>query len=662
MPFYEDDEDEADDSAAPVDFSSLVAAMPPQEMPPLPPQTLIRGVAIPGQGVSTCDACGAERWYGYGECGNCKAIMVAQAFFEITDARDAPVEHHVQGTLPAPPPGRAYDDQGNLGFAPDPVIDALTGAGFVRTDDLAPGVPAFRLEAGEAPTPEQLQRRMDTGAWYDQPEYQSTHTEDIIAPVVEPVPEEDDSEIAFAVQIAAALERIAPHSGDALAPHQIPPPEHADPESSVTGWVMLAGRNAGKTYAGARWLHEFMSARPKLRARIIAPSFGDAVASCIEGPSGILAASNYQVQWQPAHAGGAQLVWPNGSVCYVIGTPTPRDVDRLRAIGNVDADWYEEAAANPQIVEAERQARLSRRRKGAKWIATTTPRPLKTIRDWKKDPAIRISAATAHDNKHADPLWLEELERMYAGTRLYAQEVEGKVLEDVEGALWKQEHLERSRVHDLVAFYEMMMESGQTIARAAVGVDPANSTGTTGIVAVVITDKRHLYVVEDKSQQGLTSDQWARRAVDLARQWDAPIIPENDSGGDAIRGVLKAADLMDDVTIIPATARGRGTKAARAEPIALLWERDDFRGHIVGTMPHLEDQLTTFVEGVTKESPDRMDAMVWAATYLWSRASFGDLTAQFPNQAANTGNASQRRPGQHIRWGRPTHHSKRSTS
>lgn len=529
--------------------------------------------------------------------------------------------HHVQGEMPASPPGRAYDDQGNLGFAPP-------------------------TTAAVPPPPKEYQSE----AWYDQPEYSPSATPNLV--IARSAGTEDlVEETSFAIQVADAIERLSPSAGQALAPHQIPSAEFEDPNSGVTGWVMLAGRNAGKTYAGARWLHRVMSAESGQRARIIAPSFGDAVASCIEGPSGILAASNYSVKWQPAHAGGAQLVWENGSVCYVIGTPTPRDVDRLRAIGNVRYDWIEEAAANPQIAEAERQARLSRRQKGAKWIATTTPRPLKVIRDWKKDPSIVITAATAHDNKHADPLWLEELERMYAGTRLYAQEVEGKLLEDVEGALWRLEHIERSRVIDLAAFYEMLLSTNQTIARAAVGVDPANSTGTTGIVAVVMTDLRHLYVVEDQSKQGLTSDAWARKAVDLARQWDAPIIPENDSGGDAIRGVLKAADLLDDVTIVPATARGRGGKTARAEPVALLWERDDFRGHIVGQMPHLEDQMTTYVQGITKESPDRMDAMVWAATYLWGRASFQDVTTQFPSHLAeNTGRANARRPGAMIRW------------
>lgn len=463
-------------------------------------------------------------------------------------------------------------------------------------------------------------------------------------------PEDDTS--AFASQVANALERLSPTSGNALETHQLPPPEHDDPDSEITGWVLQAGRNAGKTYAGSRWLHRRCSRYPGTRARIIAPSFADAVASCVEGPSGILAASDYLVTWKPSHPGGAQLQWPNGSVAYVMGTFTPRDVDRLRALTNIDVDWFEEAAANTQIVEAERQARLSRRRQGAKWIATTTPRPLKTIREWRKDPHVAVSHATAHDNPHADPLWLEELERMYRGTRLYAQEVLGQVLEDVEGALWAADNLDRSRVRDIADLYAYLEANGRSISRAAVGVDPANSTGTTGIVAVLMSDDRHLYVVEDASQPGRTAEAWARAAVDCAIRWNAVLVPENDSGGDAIRAVLKAADLLDEVSIFPARARGVGGKGVRAEPISLLWERDDFRAHLVGSHPLLEDQMLTFVPDLSgQESPDHLDAMVWACTYLWARASFSEVSSSWPNSAyGQPGAVSMRRPGEVLPW------------
>lgn len=469
-------------------------------------------------------------------------------------------------------------------------------------------------------------------------------------------PDEVNAGDPFAALVAEALERQVPSSGRLLQKHQIPPAAHDDPTSTIKGWVMLAGRNAGKSYAGARWLHRMCNVpgRPK-RCRIIAPSFGDAVASCVEGPSGVLEASGNQAQWKPSHPGGAQVQWPNGSVCYVIGTPTPRDVDRLRAIGNIDYDWFEEAAANPQIKEAERQARLSRRRLGSKWICTTTPRPLPEVRQWKADsvkdiPSVIISEATAYDNPYADPLWLEELETTYAGTLLYQQEVLGKVLEDVAGALWNATKLERSRLtippgYDALDVLEAL---GFKIIRCAVGVDPANSSGLTGIVAVALCEvenpfapvtgkpSRHLVVLEDCSTPGMSAEAWAAEAVRLAIKYDAPLVAENDSGGDAIRAVLKAADHLDRVSIFPARARGRGSKEVRAEPVSLLWERDDYRGHMMGVaMTQLEEQMTTWVPddkataGPTG-SPDRIDAMVWACTWLWTGTAMGDISAHLP--------------------------------
>lgn len=484
----------------------------------------------------------------------------------------------------------------------------------------------------------------------------------------------------FASLVAEALERQVPSSGRLLQAHQIPPRVHDDESSEVKGWVMLAGRNAGKSYAGARWLHRMCNVpgRPK-RCRIIAPSFGDAVASCVEGPSGVLEASGGQAVWKPSHPGGAQVQWPNGSVCFVIGTPTPRDVDRLRAIGNIDYDWFEEAAANPQLHEAERQARLSRRRLGSKWICTTTPRPLPEIRAWKDDPTVCISEATAFDNPYADPLWLEELETMYAGTLLYQQEVLGKVLEDVAGAIWNASKIERSRIASL----DEAERQGYRIVKCAVGVDPANSSGLTGIVAVALAElqnaftasgrpTRHLLVLEDCSTPGLSAEAWAAEAVRLAYKYDAVVVAENDSGGDAIRAVLKAADHLDRVTVMPARARGRGSKQVRAEPVALLWERDDYRGHLVGQHPLLEQQMTTWVPddkataGPTG-SPDRVDAMVWACTYLWTGSGMEGIEVHLPSHLRSqlpgaAGGAQVKedilrpRPGAMAPWARAKRH------
>jgi hypothetical protein len=54
-------------------------------------------------------------------------------------------------------------------------------------------------------------------------------------------------------------------------------------------------------------------------------------------------------------------------------------------------------------------------------------------------------------------------------------------------------------------------------------------------------------------------------------------------------------------------------KIPRAEPIAALAEQN--RVHLAGSFPELEDQLCTFAAS-SPDSPDRMDAMVWAITEL----------------------------------------------
>ena len=54
-------------------------------------------------------------------------------------------------------------------------------------------------------------------------------------------------------------------------------------------------------------------------------------------------------------------------------------------------------------------------------------------------------------------------------------------------------------------------------------------------------------------------------------------------------------------------------KYTRAEPVSAIYERG--RAHHVGKFPALEEQLCAFVPTMPK-SPDRVDALVWAATEL----------------------------------------------
>ena len=390
----------------------------------------------------------------------------------------------------------------------------------------------------------------------------------------------------------------------------MPEAHQRPPEGDWRAWVLAAGRGGGKTFATMHWLADLAEQTPRLRARIIAPTFGDAVASCVNGPNGLLVRSA-TAQFKPSEPGGAVVRWPNGASVWLVGTPTLRDVDRLRALTNIDVDVFEEAAANAQLAHAWAQASLSRRGSGIgvpiRWAASTTPRPLEIIKQWKADPLVHYVQAPSSVNKHADKDWLAEQERLYAGTRLYRQEMLGEILEDVIGALWKLSDIERSTV--------TREEAEAAVTKVVIGVDPPSGPGTCGIVVVGKDQGGHLYVLDDYSVTDATPEAWAQAVSTAYKDWDSPlVVAEVNQGGRMVTSVLRTAHPGIAVTTVHA-AKG---KQARAEPVAVRWEATEQTAHMAGrsgSLAKLIDQLTTWGPG-EGESPDRLDAMVWAATKL----------------------------------------------
>lgn len=398
----------------------------------------------------------------------------------------------------------------------------------------------------------------------------------------------------------AALERVS---------RPVPQDHQRPPDGDWDAWVLAAGRGAGKSFASMLWLAEYAQENPGLRARIIAPTFADGVASCVEGDNGLLRFAT-ECRFAPSAPGGARVEFPNGSMVWVIGTPTPRDVDRLRAVTNVSVDVFEEAAANPQLVAAFEQAELSRRGSRMseirrKWVATTTPRPLDIMRKWRDDPNVPYVRVPSSANRHLPPDFLENLEKM-KGTRRYRQEVLGEILDDVEGALWTLLDIERSQVP----------ESDVEIQRGAIGVDPPSGSGTCGIIVVGADGENHVYPMEDYSVTDATPNVWASRVVAAYEKYGFPIVAETNQGGKMVTEVMR--NVRKDIPI--KEVRAAVGKVARAEPIAVLWEAQEQIGHFfAGTLPDfgkLIDQMTGWVDGMGMPSPDEMDAFVWAAHHL----------------------------------------------
>lgn len=364
-----------------------------------------------------------------------------------------------------------------------------------------------------------------------------------------------------------------------------------------------------------------MIENPRHRGRIIAPTYGDAVEACVEGPSG-LKAINPDVQFHPATPGGSKVTWPNGSEALVFGTNSPRDVDRLRAGGNRHIDWWEEVAANPHLRKAWNQADLGLRLGDHPHsIGSTTPRQTKDYAgvvgsDWvgvRNLPGTVITHATLYDNPYNSTEWVERMRSRYEGTNLGRQELYGQLVGEIEGALWQQAQIEQYRVSET-----------PELVRIVVAIDPAVTAGDnsddTGIVACGKGVDGHAYVLKDHTCH-LPPQQWAARAINLFHELDADrVIAETNNGGDLVETVLRTQDERVPFSKVHAS-RGKRT---RAEPIAALYEQG--KVHHLGGLPQLEDQMCMWVPG-DEASPDRIDALVWALTELMMSGGPGSFQA-----------------------------------
>lgn len=414
-------------------------------------------------------------------------------------------------------------------------------------------------------------------------------------------------------------------------PHQIPP------DGKWYAWLLMGGRGAGKTATAAHDIHEHVNGPPcdpnipgGHWPAIIAPTIGDGVTSCVNGPSGIR-------RWCPdvkvrQRAGGTMVVWPNGVEAKIFGAHTPEDVERLRSGGNRCYVWAEELAAWRYMQDCWQHMRYGLRI--GPWphvVISTTPKALSLIkelvlkaREGEFDPEtgeveVVMTTATTNDNPHLDRRVKKALFSDYGGTRLGRQELYAEILEDVEGAGWTNGLIDRSRL--------MLPQLPAHLDRLLIGVDPQaknkdnGKNDETGIVAVgrknswlAHGDYSHLphgFVIADRSGR-FSPKGWAQEAVDLAKELDADaIVAETNNGGDMVKANIHQVD--PSIRVIEVTAT-RG-KARRAQPIVNLYEQD--RMHHVGHFPLMEDQMTTFDmldPDANDFSPDRMDALVWAAT------------------------------------------------
>ena len=379
----------------------------------------------------------------------------------------------------------------------------------------------------------------------------------------------------------------------------------------------MGGRGAGKTRAGAEWVRSQVEGARPLDAGVAGhvALVGETIEQVREvmvfGPSGILACSppDRKPVWE---AGRKRLVWPNGAVAQVFSAHEP---ENLRG-PQFDATWVDELAKwkKPQETWDMLQFAL---RMGVhpQQVVTTTPKNTSVLKAILNNPSTVMTTAPTEANKaYLAASFLEEVRSRYAGTRLSRQELDGVLLEDVEGALWASAGLEGLRRSAPKAF-----------SRVVVAVDPPvtghGGSDECGIIVVgALTEGPpqdwRAWVLEDASVAGASPMVWAKAAVAAMERHGAErLVAEVNQGGDMVETVIRQ---VDPLVAFRGLRASRG-KAARAEPVAALYEQG--RVFHCGDLGGLEDQMcqmtTRGYQG--RGSPDRVDALVWALTEVMVR-------------------------------------------
>ena len=374
-------------------------------------------------------------------------------------------------------------------------------------------------------------------------------------------------------------------------------PYQHEPAGAWRTWLILAGRGWGKTRTGAETVRQWATSGRYGRIALVARTAADVRDVIVEGESGLLAIhrDDERPVWK---ASQRRLEWPNGAIATTYSAEEP---DQLRGPQS-DAAWCDELAAW-RYPETWDQLQFGLRLGDApRVIVTTTPRPTKLVRLLASAPDTHVTRGKTADNrKNLAPGVVADLERRYAGTRLGRQELDGEILDDSAGALWRWQWIDATRV-----------ARAPDLRRVVVAIDPAASShdesDETGIVVAGIGHDGRAYVLADASGR-YRPEEWARTALALYREHRADcIVAEANNGGEMVAATLRVHDRGANVRTVHAT---RG-KATRAEPVAALYEQG--RVSHVGALARLEDQLTTWDPATSRASPDRLDALVWALT------------------------------------------------
>ena len=377
----------------------------------------------------------------------------------------------------------------------------------------------------------------------------------------------------------------------------------SEPAGEWRVWFLRAGRGFGKTMTGAHWVLDRARETPRAQIALVGGSFDEVRKVMIEGPGGLVAQARCgePVEWNPTQG---IVRFHSGAEAFVYSARAP---EKLRGPEH-DYAWCDELAKWPRGELAWDNLQMGMRRgTRPRLIVTTTPRPTALVRRVRSLAGTVETTGRTSDNVHSAEAFREWAAETYGGTRLGRQELDGELFSEVEGALWTRDVIEKARQSGAPPRWR----------RIIVGVDPPLTVDgdACGIVVCALGENDISYVLADCTVAGERPEGWARAVVGAAEAWGADrVVAEKNQGGDMVESVMRNIEAGLPVKLVHAF----GSKAARAEPVAALFEAG--RAKLAGRFPELEDELAGLTYGGGYQgpgrSPDRADAMVWAMSEL----------------------------------------------
>ncbi len=377
------------------------------------------------------------------------------------------------------------------------------------------------------------------------------------------------------------------------------------PEGDWRYCFVRSGRGFGKTKMGAAWVRMLVDENPGKQGfmAIVAPTHGDL--SKVMAPAIV---DEFPPNQKPIYIEQkGEIRFKNGALIHCFSS------DQEIRGGNYEYVWCDEMVkwcdSLPVKVQESFETLDAACRKGkSQFLITTTPRPWPIFKRWERmanegHPLVRMICGSMSENDALSEAAKAALFEQFGGTRKGRQELEGEILSDNPGALWTYE-----------MFSECRTDTYPALRRVIVAVDPAVSTNQnsddTGIIVAGLGIDRHVYILQDSSGS-YSPNEWAQKVCALYRKHNADrIVAEKNNGGALVESNIRTVNPMVPITLVHAS---KG-KITRAEPVAALYEQR--KVHHVGTFKKLEDQCCEYTGDPRQDSPDALDALVWAVTEL----------------------------------------------